>query len=128
MGYYVHNIFSIRTGGVFSGETDMEDLKKRVDEAAKESGTDYPMTKYSMSKELCGGKGSCVVIAGIFNYWTYQTSSKFAKKLSEIFQTEVIHTCHDEEIDSLNCQIWLAGKELSDVNESPIGRAVRRVS
>ncbi len=30
MGYYVSNIIGIRTGGVFSGEKDIDDIKKRI--------------------------------------------------------------------------------------------------
>jgi len=30
MGYYVSNMFGIRTGGVFSGSTDLDDMRRRI--------------------------------------------------------------------------------------------------
>ena len=47
--------------------------------------------------------------------------------LSVEFQTEVMHLCWDEERDTAQCQIWLNGQPLLDVQENPIGRILRRV-
>ncbi len=137
MGYYVSNMFGIRTGGVFSGSTDLDDLKRRIAPIVlamrEEEGMDAPLggkegdVSHCMSQELEAGKGTYVVIAGVFNYWTYKYSSEFAKRLSAEFGVEVMHMCWDEEVNEVQCQIWLAGKPLMEVNENPIGQIIRRV-
>ena len=136
MAYYVSNLFGIRTGGVFSGKTDMKDFRRRVSsliEMMKQDGLEVdlysgPKRLGAMSAELAAHKGFYVVIAGVFNYWTYEHSSEFAKRLSAEFQTEVMHMCWDEEVNSVQCQIWLAGKPLFEIEENPIGQVLRRIT
>lgn len=142
MGYYVSNMFGIRTGGVFSGSTDMDDLKNKIaeiviamrSEAASSPtlqepalGNDVGDVSHCMSQELEAGKGNYVVIAGVFNYWVYEHSSEFAKRLSTL-GCEVMHMCWDEERNEVQCQVWLAGEPLMEVHENPIGRILRRVA
>lgn len=136
MGYYVSNMFGIRCGGVFSGGVDREDVRQRVAKivlAMRDSnkGPDLGDEKgdpdHCMSKGLESHKGEYIVLAGVFNYWTYPSSSEFAKRLSEEFGTEVMHMCWDEERDEVQCQIWLAGKPLFEISEHPIGQILRRI-
>ena len=134
MGYCVSNMIGIRTGGVFSGNTDLDDLKSRVAKIIAEMRdtefnpdiADNP--SHCMSRELEAHKGSYVVIAGVFNYWTYDKSSEFAKRLSKEFGAEVMHMCWDEENDQIQCNVFLDGRSLFEVAENPIGRILRRVS
>lgn len=135
MGYYVSNIIGIRTGGVFSGETDLGDLKARIERVRDEVIAAHPniekpsanVVDGALSRELHGNKGSYVVIAGVFNYWTYDASSQFVAAVSKEFRTEVLHLCWNEETDDVQCQIWLDGRPLLEVAENPIGRILRRV-
>ena len=136
MGYYVSNMIGVRTGGVFSGDTIMDDFKQRVVALLKqlrsEENKDWSDVQDDMSSaitpELHAGKGSYIVIAGVFNYWTYDKSSEFAKRLSKEFGTEVMHMCWNEENDHVQCQIWLDGKALFEVPEDSIGKILRRVT
>ena len=133
MGYYVSNMIGIRTGGVFSGNTDMDDLKSRVAKIIAEMREtnfnpdidDDP--SHCMSHELEAHKGSYVVIAGVFNYWTFDRSSEFARRLSSEFGTEVMHMCWNEENNEVQCQVFLDGHSLFEVAENSIGRILRRV-
>ena len=138
MGYYVSNMIGIRTGGVFSGETDMEDLKKRIykiiEEIRSEENEEWSdidlydgSCDYAMSHELISHKGTYVVIAGVFNYWTWNKSSEFSRRLSKEFGTEIMHMCWNEERNEVQCNIFLDGKPLFEVCENPIGRILRRV-
>lgn len=127
-------MIGIRSGGVFSGEVDIEDIKKRISKII----IDMEKSKYHigidkdpshcMSKELIARKGSYVVFAGVFNNWTFKEASEFIKRLSKEFGTEIMHMCWDEMNDFVQCQIWLDGKPLFEVCENPIGRIVRRVT
>ena len=136
MGYYVSNMIGVRGGGVFSGDTDMEDFRKRLRalllqlrSETKESWSDVQGDmNFDCTKELEAGKGAYIVIAGVFNYWRYEKSSELAKRVSKEFGTEVMHMCWDEERDEVQCQIWLDGKPMFEVSENPIGRILRRVT
>jgi len=128
MGYYVSGMIGIRTGGVFSDETDTDDILKRVNKILKE--TDEPALKnfdHCMSHELVATKGSYVVIAGVYNYWMPEDQMKFAERLSKEFGTEVMAMSWDEEREDVRCNIFLDGKPLFEVSENPIGRILRRV-
>jgi len=133
MGHYISTMIGIRTGGVFSGDTDMNDLKARVDKLIKrmrDGDFDPPIEDdagHCISKELTAGKGSYVVIAGVFNYWGFDSSSEFARRLSEEFGTEVMIMNWDEDRGEAQCQIFLAGKPLFEVNEHPLGAILRRI-
>jgi hypothetical protein len=133
MGYYVSTMIGIRAGGVFSGKTDTEDMKQRVAKVIKEMrDTDNDPDieddpSHCMSVELEAHKGSYVVLAGVFNYWTFDRSSEFAKKLSGEFGTEIMIMSWDEENDTVQCQVYFRGKPLFEVNENPIGLILRRV-
>lgn len=136
MGYYVSNMFGIRCQGVFGGRTDTDDVKKRIaaivlsmrgTEHDPDLGDKEGDISHCMSQELEAHKGTYIVLAGVFNYWTYKSSSEFAKRLSAEFGTEVMHMCWDEERDEVQCNIWLAGKELLEVNEHPVGQILRRI-
>lgn len=134
MGYYISHMIGIRTGGVFGGDTDMENLHDRIAAVIKElrgtsEDTDIPEDPaHCMSRELVGHKGSYVVLAGVFNYWNWSQASAFSRRLSAEFGTEVMHMCWDEEIGAVQCQVFLAGKPLFEVSENPIGRVLRRVT
>lgn len=136
MGYYVGNTFGIRTGGLLSGKIDMDDMKKRIakivmdakdTEYAYDLGGEDGDISHCMSQELEAHKGSMVVIGGIFNYWKFDMSSKFAAALSKEFGTEVMHMCWDMERDTVQCQVWLGGTPLYEVSENPIGKILRHV-
>jgi hypothetical protein len=137
LGYYVSNMFGLRTGGVFGGKVDIDALKRRVAGVVlkmRASGEPPDLgdkdgdVSHCMSQELEAHKGTYVVLAGVFNYWTYPSSSLFAKNLSEEFGSEVMHMCWDEERNEVQCQVWLAGRPLFEVAENPIGRILRRVT
>ena len=136
MGYYVSNMIGIRTCGVFAGATDTDDMRQRIAKIVLEmrEGENKPDLgdkdgdpSHCMSKELEAHKGAYVVLAGVFNYWTWKYSSEFSRRISEEFQAEVMHMCWDEERDEVQCQIWLAGKPMLEINENPIGQILRRV-
>lgn len=129
MGYYVSNIFGIRGGGVFSGPIDMVNFNQRIANVAKDV-SDTPFDDWSgcTSGELVATKGSYITIAGIFNYWGYPESSKFASALSKEFGSEVMHMCWDEQTNQVQCQIWLDGKTLLESAESPLGQILRRTA
>jgi hypothetical protein len=134
MGYYVSHMIGIRTGGVFSGETDIDDMKTRISKVIAEmKGVDAEPDigdnpSHCMSKELVAHKGSFVVLAGVFNYWSFENAEAFVKRLSVEFGTEVMHMGWDMERDTVQCQIWLDGKQIYEVDENPIGKILRHVS
>ena len=80
-----------------------------------------------MSGELTAHKGSYTVIAGVFNYWGFDSASKFASRLSEEFGTNVMLMSWDEELDKVQCNVFLAGESIFEINEDPIGNILRRV-
>lgn len=131
MGYYVSNIIGIRTGGVFSDAVDADDMKRRIIKVIKDMDNVCNPTvgvfDYCLSKELIGNKGSYIIIAGVFNYWTFKLSSQFSKELSKEFGTEVLHICWDEERGTVQFGLYLDGEELSDVSENPIHQIMRRI-
>jgi len=134
MGYYVSHMIGIRTGGVFSGETEMADLQHRIAEVKRRFDgdccphiTDGSTNSGCLSSELTGHKGSYVVIAGVFNYWMWETASEFSRALSVEFGTEVMHMCWDEQQNEVQTQIWLDGRPLFEVPENPLGRVIRRI-
>lgn len=133
MGYYVSNMIGIRLGGVFSGDADMDDLATRVLKLATEHEADvFPRDDGSLphclSRELVARKGGMAVIAGVFNHWTFDRVEPFAAALSKEFGTEVLLMSFDEEQETTQCQVYLDGKPIHDVSESPIGRVMRRVT
>jgi len=144
MGYYVSNIIGIRTGGVFSGETDVEDVRNRIreivlkmrEESEKEGSEifdpdlgwkDGDPSHCMCEKELVGSKGSYIVLAGVFNYWSFEAAEQFAKQLSEEFGTHVMLMSWDEEQDVIKSDVYLEGKSIRENNEDPISSALRRV-
>lgn len=131
MAYNVSTMIGIRTGGVFSGETDMEDMKARIqkvlDEQRKDEDCSSTPPALSVSRELTAGKGCYVVIAGVFNYWHSDESSKLAAALSVEFGVEVMWMSWDEETDGFESNVFLGGKPLRDVGENPVARTLRRV-
>lgn len=133
MGYYISNMIGIRLSGVFGGKTDMDDLKSRVAKIVAEmkAGDNPPDIgddpSHCMSQELEAHKGSYAVIAGVFNYWNYESVSAFAARLSKEFGTEVMLMSWDEERDAVQCNVFLDGVPLFEVAENPIGRTLRRV-
>lgn len=142
MGYYVSNMIGIRTGGVFAGPTDMDSLKTIIQKVILEMRAEGSTTwsepdlgdkdgdpSHCMSHELVAHKGSYVVLAGVFNYWGFDSSSEFVKRLSAaVGGAEIMHMCWDEQKNTVQCQIWLAGKPLFEVHEDPIGNIIRRVT
>ena len=135
MGYYISTMIGIRTGGVFSAGVDVDDMNARIkkilddnrDEHKSSFGLFIDDMKFCTSRELVATKGGYVVISGVFNYWHYNDSSEFAAALSKEFQTEVMIMSWDEEVNTIRCNIFLAGKQLFEVNENPIGQVMRRI-
>ena len=132
MGHYVSNMIGIRSGGVFSGRTDMPDIYSRISKIVKEMDegefpTDIDDIPLCISNELIAHKGSYVVIAGVFNYWGLNSAGEFAKALSAEFGTEVMYMSWDEERDVVFCQIYLAGKPILENTEDPIRQILRRI-
>ena len=144
MGYYVSTMIGIRLGGVFSNKTDMDDLKNRIAKIIREMDAEAEAAPYGpvaspdlgdkngdpshcLSRELTAHKGSYAVIAGVFNYWSHNKSFPFAAQLSKEFGTEVMIMAWDEEINEVQCQIFLDGKPLFEVLENPIGQILRRI-
>ena len=133
MGYYISNMIGIRLGGVFSDETDMDDLKGRIANIVKEMDAegDRPNIaddpSHCLSRELVACKGSYAVIAGVFNYWGFASVSEFAKRLSKACGTEVMLMSWNEQTNEVQCKMFLDGRGLYEVNENPIGRILRRV-
>ena len=87
MGYYISHMIGIRTGGVFGGKTDMDDLRSRIAKIILELRPtendpdiyvgDHPTR--CISTELEAHKGCYVVIAGVFNYWVWEKASEFSR-------------------------------------------------
>ena len=133
MGYYVSTMIGVRTGGVFSADVDVEDIKRRIqpyiDNHKEKDGATWstPGLDHCLSSELVSTKGGYVVMAGVFNYWSYDCSSVFAQDLSKEFGTEVMIMSWDEERDVIQCNVFLDGRQLFEVNENPIGQVLRRV-
>lgn len=134
MGHYISNIIAIRTGGVFSDDIDIEKVKERINKIINnmrkiDEYEDFPdsITKFSMSNELSATKGSYVVMAGVFNYLTFEVMEFFSKELSKEFGVEVILTSWDEESDDFYSNMYLDGKNYFNVKEHPISRVIRRV-
>lgn len=132
MGYYISHMIGIRTGGVFSGSVNIEVVKQRVakiiaDMKDTDDEPDIADPSHCMSQELIAHKGSYIVLAGVFNAWSFDRASEFVSRLSLEFGTEVMHMTWDMEKDTVQCQIWLDGKPLFEVTENPIGRIMRHV-
>ena len=135
MGYYVSTMIGIRTGGVFSADVDVEDIKTRMNKVLDDNRDDLNAAfslylsdiNYCTSRELVATKGGYVVMAGVFNYWSYNDSSLFARALSKEFGTEVMIMSWDEERDRVQCNVFLDGRQLFEVNENPIGQVLRRI-
>ena len=102
-------------------------LKMRETDYNPDLGSRKGNVSHCLSKQLIAHKGSYAVIAGVFNYWTFESVSEFVKELSKEFQTEIMLMSWDEERDIIQCQIYLAGKPLFEVNENPIGAVIRKV-
>lgn len=128
-------MIGIRTGGVFSGKADMEDLRARIKKVIRKTEHEYPfgMEEGSeemhdvISHELEAGKGSYVVIAGVFNYFSFKSASEFAAALSEEFGVEVMLMHKYEVTDTVRVNIFLCGKPLFEINENPVRTVLRRV-
>lgn len=133
MGNYISNMIGIRLGGVYGGKTDMDNLKSRVAKIVAEmkAGDNPPDIGddpgHCMSQELEAHKGSYAVIAGVFNYWSYESVSVFAARLSKEFGTEVMLMSWDEERDAVQCNVFIDGVPLLEVAEPLIGRKLRLV-
>lgn len=137
MSHCISHMFGIRLGGVFSGSADMTDLKEklarivqgmRVERLDPDLGDARGDVSHCLSHELEAHKGSYAVLAGVFNYWDFVSAGEFARRVSDVCGTEVMHMCWDEERAEVQCQIWLAGKPLFEVAEHPIGRVLRHIA
>ena len=131
MGYYVSVMIGIRTGGVFSGEPDVEDMKARIEKLQEEMDINRFDVKWAMSKNLTMHKGSYVVLSGVANYWHWEPYENgvadLAKALSKEFGVEVMAMTWDEQTNEINRGVFLDGRNLEEVNENPIGQALRRI-
>jgi len=142
MGYYVSTMIGIRTSGVFDGDIDMAKMRQEIEsvldtmlaeeDSAKglfwESNQIKAQLNWCMcEKEHVGQKGGLVVIAGVMNYYSFDKAAELAKRLSKHFVSEVMVMSHDQQQDTIECQVFLDGKPLFEVAENPIGRILRRV-
>lgn len=130
MAYPISTMIGIRTGGILSGSVDLDDLKKRIlniVEKLKEEDSLCGVYDGSISTELSGFKGSYVIIAGVFNYWDYNRTSKFGKILSKEFGAEVMVMTWDEQNDEIQCDVFLDGESINEINENPISTIFRRL-
>jgi len=122
----IGTMIGIRTGGVLSGDVDINDLKNRIiviinrleededDEDYVGCGIDAEDLHYCLSPELSGTKGSYIVIAGVFNYWSYDNGlSEFCKILSKEFCTEVMVMARDETNDTVQHGIFSDGEDIN---------------
>lgn len=129
MGYYISHMIGIRTGGVFSDETNLDDMRKRIDKlvaVCKDEHDDFniqDMTTRCMSGELVAHKGSYVVIAGVFNYWNWEQANRFCELLCKEFGTDILHMCWNEETGQVD-----AGKFTFDEDEDSITKKLRRIA
>lgn len=137
MGIYYSHMIGIRTGGVFSGDVDWEDIRARIAKIVLEMrptddnpdlGDKQGDPRHCLSKELVAHKGSYVILGGVFNYWNWERATVFSKRLSKEFGTEVMHMCWAEDHDEVQCNVFLDGRELFEVSENPIGKVLRRVA
>lgn len=129
MGHNNSNMIGIRSGGVFSGGTDMKEAKAKINKIVLETGNEYVLNLDDcMSRELTASKGSYIIIAGVFNYWGFDRASEFCLRLSVELGSEVMLMSWDEVTNEVRCQIFLDGKPLFQVSENPVGRALRRVT
>lgn len=112
MSYEVSHMIGIRLGGVLGGTADIDDLKSRVAKVVVEMklGNHLPDIgddpSHCMSQELVAHKGSYAVIAGVYNYWSHDSASAFAARLSKEFGTEVVRMSWDEENDTVECDVF----------------------
>ena len=112
MGHPSTNTFTILMTDMNAAPENMADLRRRIIplvEAAEIPGGEK-MLDSSMSRELEAGKGSVVVIAGVWNYWSYQDASKFAKAVSGEFNTWVYHLWHEHTTDRVEFGVWDGGE------------------
>lgn len=137
MAYNISNIIAIRTGGVFSDDIDVRDMEKRIREIIRimacedavwsDIDLDEDSLSDCLSRELKSHKGRYVVIAGVFNYWTWPQSSEFSRRLSKEFGTEVLHICWDECGTEIQAALFLDGMNAADVKENQIAATLRRL-
>ncbi len=129
MGHNNSNMIGIRSGGVFSGGTDMKEAKAKINKIVLETGNEYVLNLDDcMSRELTASKGSYIIIAGVFNYWGFDRASEFCLRLSVELGSEVMLVSWDEVTNEVRCQIFLDGKPLFQVSENPIDRVLRMVT
>jgi hypothetical protein len=127
VAYPVSVVIGIRTGGVFSGATDMDDMGKRILKVAGAlSKEGHQVREGCVSGELTATKGSMVVIAGVFNYFGEDETDEFCRALSKEFGTEVMASILTETTDSFRSGLYLDGKPIHKVSENPLGRMMRR--
>ena len=132
MGYYVSHMIGIRTGGVFSADTDEADVRERIAKIVTslrgtDNDPDIGDAPHCISTELTAHKGSYIVIAGVFNYWKGAAVDAFVKALSVEFNTDVMHMEWDEVENGARHTVWTNGTNAHDSEEHPILQMVRRV-
>lgn len=128
-------MIGIRTGGVLSGDTDVKNMKERIinlinklkDEGEFMCTIDARNLNHCMSNELHGPKGSYVVIAGVFNYWNYDSTTEFGKALSKEFGVEVMVMTLEEQNGIAQCDVFLDGENMHAIHENPASEVFRRM-
>lgn len=118
MGRPIDIAISIQVGGVFaSGSLDEQDFRERLIKVTLEANeaeelhgvtTDLPC----VSHELVAWKGSSIVIAGVFNYWTAEDVAIFTKRLSVEFGNAMYVWWEDS---SICCGAFIDGKDIAEV-------------
>jgi len=128
MSYCHTNVIAIRTGGVFDGECEMDFLRKAIQEtydSLDKIKINHPeksdLDRY-LSKELFGGKGSVVVLGGVFNHWYFEYVCEFAKALSAKLNTDVLVSSLDNEMGIFSSESFTSGKLTWDSSPGIIGR------
>lgn len=142
MSYCVSSMIGIRTGGVFSGPVDIRTLKGDIQalilDMKKEAGIKGEYAPvfgeegrdpvHSMSHELQGGKGSYVVLAGVFNNWEFDDVERFAERLSYRLDLEVLVITWDEEQNIVQGGVYRNGVPLKQGESNGLRTVLRRVA
>jgi hypothetical protein len=112
MSYCVDTIIGISVPEVM---LDLDKMREQVKKLAQDDSRIWHLEpEYYMSEELWGNKGSYVVIAGSFNYWTWDDTSEFARRLSKVFKTNtMVMTWEYENFNKIDCAVYDRGKEVT---------------
>lgn len=120
MGKYESAMIGIRLGGVFSGDADMADVRKRIVAVLNANPDSHQFGREGvpiadgdylpLSGELSASKGSYAVLAGVFKHWGFEAARDICSLLSKEFGY-VMQMGWDEDSDlPPQCELWIEGK------------------